>query len=86
LVAEQKLEELKSHRDALIINAQKNKKLNETNDGIKKNILVKANYETINLTSECNELRLEHIRLLEKRKEVQDQLKQATLDMESSLP
>lgn len=44
---------------------------------------MKANYETINLTSECNELRLEHIRLMEKRKEVQDRLKQATLELES---
>lgn len=53
-VAEQRLEELKVRRDALILNAQKNKQLTETNDSIKKNILIKANYETINLTSECN--------------------------------
>lgn len=28
----------------LLINCQKNKKLNDTNDGIKKNMLLKVNY------------------------------------------
>lgn len=36
------------------MNVQKNKQLAETNDSIKKNTLIKANCETINLTSECN--------------------------------
>ena len=64
------------------MNAQKNKQLTETNDSIKKNILIKANYETINLTSECNELRLERNRLMEKLKEIQERMRKATEEYE----
>lgn len=47
----------------LIANAQKKKKLNETNDSVRKNILTRANHEAIALTSECNELRYEQVKL-----------------------
>ena len=47
----------------LIANAQKKKKLNETNDSIRKNVLTRVNHEAIALTSECNQLRYEGVKL-----------------------
>lgn len=62
---------------SLIANAQKKKKLNETNDAIRKNILVRANHEAIALTSECNQLRYEQVKLEELLKLVKKKLEEA---------